>query len=133
MKGGYDCGSWTVMGRPVKSELREAAKLVSCHQDIAADSCFALGMLADFAGLADAPWRYRERFWECGLIGQALYLEAGAGGIAGTGIGCFFDDEMHALLGISDASFQSLYHFTAGGAVDDARLSTLPAYPARRR
>lgn len=124
---------WLPLYLLLPHDLREAAKLVSCHQDIAADSCFALGMLADFAGLAEAPWRYRERFWECGLIGQALYLEAGAGGIAGTGIGCFFDDEMHGLLGVSDASFQSLYHFTAGGAVDDARLSTLPAYPARRR
>ncbi len=114
-------------------DLRQAAKLVSCHQDIAADSCFALGMLADFAGVAKAPWRYRERFWECGLVGQALYLEAGAGAISATGIGCFFDDEMHDLLGIADHSFQSLYHFTAGGAVDDPRLSTLPAYPLRRQ
>lgn len=123
---------WLPLYLLLPHDLREAAKLVSCHQDIAADSCFALGMLADFAGLAEAPWRYRERFWECGLIGQALYLEAGAGGITATGIGCFFDDEMHELLGIADGSFQSLYHFTAGGAVDDSRLSTLPAYPAGR-
>ena len=45
-----------------------------------------------------------------------------------TGIGCFFDDEMHDLLGISDHAWQSLYHFTAGGPVDDPRLSTLPPY-----
>jgi SagB-type dehydrogenase family enzyme len=124
--------AWLPLYLLLPHDLREAAKLVSCHQDIAADSCFALGMLADFAGVPEAPWRYRERFWECGLIGQALYLEAGAGHITATGIGCFFDDEMHELLGIADSSFQSLYHFTAGGAVDDPRLSTLPAYPARR-
>jgi hypothetical protein len=35
---------------------------------------------------------------------------------------------MHALLGINDYSWQSLYHFTMGGAIDDARLSTLPPY-----
>jgi hypothetical protein len=62
------------------------------------------------------------------MLGQVLYLEAEAAGIRGTGIGCFFDDEMHALLGIRDREWQSLYHFTAGGAVDDARLTTLPAY-----
>jgi hypothetical protein len=35
---------------------------------------------------------------------------------------------MHALLGISDHSWQSLYHFTMGGAIDDTRLSALPPY-----
>jgi hypothetical protein len=32
------------------------------------------------------------------------------------------------LLGISGREWQSLYHFTAGGPVDDPRLSTLPPY-----
>ena len=44
-----------------------------------------------------------------------------------SGSAAFFDDEMHALLGINDYSWQSLYHFTIGGAIDDARLSTLDA------
>jgi hypothetical protein len=37
---------------------------------------------------------------------------------------------VHQLLGIdlSDDAWQSLYHFTVGGAVDDDRLTTLPAY-----
>ncbi|MDH3347280.1 MAG: hypothetical protein OEM02_04155 [Desulfobulbaceae bacterium] len=30
--------------------------------------------------------------WECGLIGQLLYLEAEATEIRATGIGCYFDD-----------------------------------------
>jgi SagB-type dehydrogenase family enzyme len=109
-------------------ELREIAKLICCHQDIAADSCFALGMLAPVERVADEPWRYRRQFWECGMLGQALYLEAEAAGIRSTGIGCFFDDEMHELLGITDLRWQSLYHFTTGGPIDDPRLSTLPPY-----
>lgn len=115
-------------------DLRQHARLVSCHQDIAADGCFALGMLADFRGLEAEPWRYRERYWECGLIGQTLYLEAEADGVRATGIGCFFDDEMHALLGIEGDAWQSLYHFTVGGAVEDTRLTTSPPYsfPPRR-
>ena len=52
------------------------------------------------------------------MLGQVLYLEAEAAGVRSTGIGCFFDDEMHALLGIHDYSWQSLYHFTVGGAID---------------
>jgi len=37
-----------------------------------------------------------------------------------------------ALLGLRERAWQSLYHFTAGGAVDDVRLTTLPAYPFAR-
>jgi len=110
-------------------ELREIAKLICCHQDIAADSCFTLGMLAPVERASGEPWRYRRMFWECGMLGHALYLEAEAAGIRSTGIGCFFDDEMHDLLGIADHRWQSLYHFTTGGPVDDPRLSTLPPYP----
>ncbi len=109
-------------------DLRDAAKLICCHQAIGADSCFTLGMLADFGAALDEPWRYRHLFWECGMLGHALYLEAEAAGVRATGIGCFFDDEMHGLLGIGGHSWQSLYHFTVGGAVDDTRLSTLPPY-----
>ena len=46
----------------------------------------------------------------------------------GTGIGCFFDDPVHEIVGIKDLALQSLYHFTIGGPVDDGRLLTLPAY-----
>ncbi len=110
-------------------DTRDAARIISCHQWIAADSCFSLGMLASFAGLAQSPWGYRSLYRECGMVGQTLYLEAEAAGVRATGIGCFFDDEMHRLLGIEGAGWQSLYHFTVGGPVDDRRLTTLPAYP----
>ena len=109
-------------------DTRDAAKLISCHQDIAADSCYALGMLASFHDVERSPWLYPRLYWECGMIGQTLYLEAEAAGIRATGIGCFFDDEMHRLLGLEDHQWQSLYHFTAGGAVEDERLTTLPPY-----
>jgi len=112
------------------ADYRRIARQLSCGQDIAADGCFSLGMLAEFdAALADGgPAAYRRMFWEAGAIGQALYLEAEAAGIRGTGIGCFFDDGVHQLLGIRDHSLQSLYHFTVGGPVDDPRLTTHPGY-----
>lgn len=112
-------------------DLRDVAKSICCHQSIAADSCFALGMLSRFSIAANEPWRYRHLFWECGMLGQVLYLEAEAAGIRATGIGCFFDDEMHALLGIEDHCWQSLYHFTVGGPIEDPRLMTLPPYDTR--
>ena len=110
-------------------ECRQIAKTVSCHQPIASDSAFSLGMVAEFSETIETtPWLYRRLFWECGLIGQVLYLEAEAAGIRGTGIGCYFDDSMHELLGFKDEQFQSLYHFTVGKPLEDKRLETLPAY-----
>ena len=110
-------------------ECRQIAKTVSCHQPIASDSAFSLGMVAEFSETIETtPWLYRRLFWECGLIGQVLYLEAEAAGIRGTGIGCYFDDSVHELLGFKDNKFQSLYHFTVGKPLEDKRLETLPAY-----
>jgi len=48
--------------------------------------------------------------------------------VRGTGIGCFFDDPVHELLGLDDTRFQSLYHFTIGGPIVDDRLQSLPGY-----
>ncbi|MCU0503041.1 MAG: SagB/ThcOx family dehydrogenase [Anaerolineae bacterium] len=111
-------------------DATSAARRISCGQEIAADGCFSLGMIAEFARpLAEqGAWMYPRLFWECGMIGQVLYLEAEAAGLRGTGIGCFFDDAMHALLGLNDTRYQSLYHFTVGGPEEDRRLTTLPAY-----
>jgi nitroreductase len=126
------CPEHLPLFRLVRADARQAAKTLSCQQDIAGDSAFSLGMLAEFdAGLAEGPWVYRRLFWECGLIGQALYLEAEAAGVRGTGIGCFFDDPVHELLGLQDTTYQSLYHFTLGGPVVDDRLQTLPGYGHR--
>lgn len=114
-------------------DLREFSRKLSCHQNIAADSAFSLGMLAQFApSLRErgAP-AYRELFWETGMIGQALYLAAEAAGVRGTGIGCFFDDVLHRELGLVDHEWQSLYHFTIGGPVDDPRWRTVPPYSAQ--
>jgi SagB-type dehydrogenase family enzyme len=103
---------------------------VSCDQDIAGDGFFSLGMIARLApSLAElGEWFYRRLFWECGLIGQVLYLEAEAAGGRATGIGCFYDDAVHELLGLTGDTWQSLYHFSMGMPVDDTRLTTEPGY-----
>ena len=111
-------------------EFQERAELVSCHQQIAGSGAFSLGMIADFGDSIRAvgAWWYRRLFWESGLLGHVLYLEAEAAGLRGTGIGCFFDDAFHDVLGLGDDHWQSLYHFTVGGPIDDPRLMTLPPY-----
>ena len=62
------------------------------------------------------------------MLGQVLYLQAEMSGQRGTGIGCYFDDPVHQLLGITDESYQSIYHFTLGSPVDDERISSLEPY-----
>jgi len=111
------------------ADAREVARILSCHQRIAADSAFSLGMIAEFeAPVRQNPAEYRRLYWEAGLIGQVLYLEAEAAGLRGTGIGCFFDDAVHDALGLQGQRFQSLYHFTIGGALTDDRIQSLPPY-----
>jgi SagB-type dehydrogenase family enzyme len=121
--------------RLVEGDFREQAQVVSCRQKIAGAGAFSLGMLADFEGSIEfmGAWWYRRLFWESGILGQVLYLEAEAAGVRGTGIGCYFDDAFHRLLGLEGTLFQSLYHFTIGGPIEDTRLMTLAGYSHLQR
>ncbi|HNT89634.1 MAG TPA: hypothetical protein PKL84_17360, partial [Candidatus Hydrogenedentes bacterium] len=118
-------------------DYRRAATEASCHQDIAGDGAFCVTMFARMddraADSPGGPWRYPRLFWEAGMVGQVLYLEAERAGVRGTGIGCYFDDVVHACFGLRDQRYQSLYHFTIGGPVEDPRLRSLPPYKRDRR
>ena len=114
-----------------EGNAQRIAVQLSCHQEIAGAGAFSLGMVAEFEASLEkhGPWFYKRLFWETGLIGQVLYLEAEAAGVRATGIGCFFDGPVHRVLGwYPHTQFQSLYHFTVGGPVEDHRLTTLPPY-----
>jgi SagB-type dehydrogenase family enzyme len=113
-----------------EGDCRALAARVSCGQDIARDGAFSLGMIADYTDSLTTYGAgfYRNLFWEAGMVGQVLYLEAEEAGIRSTGIGCYFDDPVHEVFGIASRDWQSFYHFAVGGPVEDARLTTLPAY-----
>jgi len=120
---------WRIAEHPA---LAGTLRTLSCHQAIGSDACFALSLLAEFDPVLNTdPSAYRELYQEAGLIGQALYLQAEAEGLRGTGIGCYFDDAVHELLGLQDQRLQVLYHFTVGAPVHDARISTEPPYAGR--
>ena len=113
-----------------EGDYRALAATVSCGQHIAGDGAFSLGMIADYT---DSLTRYgaafyRNLFWEAGMVGQVLYLEAEETGIRSTGIGCYFDDPAREVFGLKSRQWQSYYHFTVGGQIEDTRLTTLPAY-----
>jgi SagB-type dehydrogenase family enzyme len=113
-----------------EGDCQKLAATVSCGQEIAGDGAFSLAMIADYSdSLATyGSSFYRNLFWEAGMVGQVLYLEAEESGIRATGIGCYFDDPVRTVFGIVSTKWQSLYHFTVGGPIEDDRLTTLPAY-----
>lgn len=114
-------------------DLQATATTLCCHQTIAGDGAFSVAFVGKFKPVLQqaGPWWYRRMLWEAGMLGQMLYLFAEAAGLRATGIGCYFDDATHRLLGTRRRTWQSLYHFTVGGGVEDPRLSTLPAYDRR--
>lgn len=123
--GGAPC--FALAGNPA---LAGTLRTLNCHQALGSDAMLAVSMLAEW----DAPLDYRGRLQEAGLAGQVLYLEAEAAGLRGTGIGCYFDDALHELVGLRQASLpalQAVYHFTVGRALEDPRVQSEPPYAHR--
>ncbi|MEP6963314.1 MAG: nitroreductase family protein, partial [Acidobacteriota bacterium] len=71
---------------------------------------------------AHADRGYRYVYFEAGAIGQRLYLAAEALGLRATGIGAFFDQEVHRYLSLTPEQGQAVYHFAIGHPVTDSRL-----------
>ena len=115
--------------RLIAARAGKTARTLSCHQDIAEQCAVTFMIVAEFAApVATDPAAYRHLHWEAGMLGHVITLEAEAAGWRGTGIGCFFDDAVHEVLGLQDDEFQVIYHYAIGMALDDPRISTLPAY-----
>ena len=81
-------------------------------------------MAADLerAGRAFGAHGYRYAYFEASAIGQRMYLAAEALGLKATGIGAFFDDQVHRYLDLAPERGQVVYHFAIGHAVPDPRL-----------
>ncbi len=114
-------------------DLRRQAHTLCCYQSIAADGHFTVIFLAEYDGpLQSGAWQYPRLFHEAGLLGQILYMEAEMHGVNGTGIGCFFDDAVHGMLGLKNRSFQDIYHFAVGRALTDPRIRTGAPYSVKQ-
>lgn len=119
-------GLWQLAANPA---LAGTLRTINCHQALGSDATLAVALLAEFDGvLQPEPWRYAALFQEAGLLGQQLYAEAEAAGLRATGIGCFFDDALHELLGLRGTALQTVYHLTMGHALDDSRIQSEPPY-----
>ncbi|MCF6243593.1 MAG: SagB family peptide dehydrogenase [Sulfurovum sp.] len=111
-------------------DMKTISQSISCSQEIASHGAFTLGMLAQFTEQIQefGASRYKELYWECGAIGQQLYLETTSLNLSATGIGCFLDDMLHEVIGLQANEYQTLYHFTVGRGLVDERLSTIKPY-----
>jgi SagB-type dehydrogenase family enzyme len=84
-----------------QGNVERVAAFLSLEQPLAGNSCFTVSMIADLAKAAHAFGNrgYRYVYFEAGAIGQRLYLGAEALGWNATGIGAFYDDDVHRYLG----------------------------------
>jgi SagB-type dehydrogenase family enzyme len=105
-------------------DCRSAAAGLSLGQELAGHAVAAFSMVADLqrAGAAFGNRGYRCAHVEAGLIGQGLYLAATARGWEATGIGAFFDEDVHRWLGLRGTARQVIYHHSIGRAAPDPRL-----------
>jgi SagB-type dehydrogenase family enzyme len=110
----------------VKSgDQRVAAAGLSLGQDLAGNACVTFSMIGDLERAAhtygDRGYRYAH--FEAGAIGHRLYLAAEALGLGATGIGAFYDDEVHRHLNLVPNQGQVVYHFAIGNPIPDPRVS----------
>jgi SagB-type dehydrogenase family enzyme len=107
-----------------RGDQRVAAAGLSLGQDLAGNACVAFSMIADIerAARAHGDRGYRYVHFEAGAVGQRLYLAAEALGLGATGIGAFYDDQVHRYLNLAPEQGQVVYHFAIGYPVPDPRL-----------
>jgi SagB-type dehydrogenase family enzyme len=115
-----------------RGNVERVAAYLSLEQALAGNACFAISMLADLAAAARnfGNRGYRYVHFEAGAIGQRLYLGAEALGWNATGIGAFYDDDVHRYLGFLEETDDSVT-----GSVDAAEKGALVMLgsPASRR
>jgi SagB-type dehydrogenase family enzyme len=89
-----------------RANVERVAAYLSLEQALAGNSCFTVSMVANLAGAAKAFGNrgYRYVHFEAGAIGQRLYVGAEAMNLNATGIGAFYDDDVHRYLGFLEES-----------------------------
>jgi len=87
-----------------RGNVQRVAAFLSLEQALAGNSCFTVSMMADLGQAARVFGNrgYRYVYFEAGAIGQRLYVGAEALGWNATGIGAFYDDDVHRYLGFLD-------------------------------
>ena len=90
--------------------VQRVAAFLCLEQPLAGNSCFTVSMIADLGKAARVFGNrgYRYVYFEAGAIGQRLYVGAEALGWNATGIGAFYDDDVHRYLGFLEEGADSV-------------------------
>jgi SagB-type dehydrogenase family enzyme len=105
---------WDQISRKIEllhlGSVQRVAAFLSLEQALAGNSCFTVSMIADLDEAAQVFGNrgYRYVYFEAGAIGQRLYLGAEALGWNATGIGAFYDDDVHRYLGFLEEGAESV-------------------------
>ena len=114
----YERGSHTLVPRRASTDLRATAQAAALDQDAVGGAAVVFVLTierATFAADPSGPARgYRHAFIEAGLVGERIYIEAGARGLGACGVGAFYDAEAAALVAI-DPEREWVVHFAALG------------------
>ena len=114
----YESGPHRLVPRRANTNLRATAQAAAFHQDVIGGAAvvFVLAIKrATLAADASGPARgYRHAFIEAGLVGERIYIEAGARGLGVCAVGAFYDAEAAALV-VIDPEREWVVHFAALG------------------
>ncbi len=105
---------WSARDRQLEQlhtgNVQRVAAYLSLEQPLAGHASFAISMIADLETAARLFGNrgYRYVHFEAGAIGQRLYLGAEALGWNATGIGAFYDDDVHRYLGLLEETSAEL-------------------------
>lgn len=97
---------------------RRRTRAAALDQEAVGDAAAVIVIAIDrgvFAADAMGAARgYRHAFLEAGMLGERLYLQAGALGLGVCGVGAFYDDDAAALIGV-DLEREWVVHFATLG------------------
>ena len=124
----WDCRART-LEQLHRGNVERVAAYLSLEQALAGNACFAISMVADLAAASRnfGNRGYRYVHFEAGAIGQRLYLGTEALGWNATGIGAFYDDDVHRYLGFLEEGDDSVL-----SSVDAAEKRALGSPTSRR-
>jgi SagB-type dehydrogenase family enzyme len=117
---------WDHSNRNLEQQHRGSAERVAAYlsleQVLAGNACFAVSMIGDLSEAARVFGNrgYRYVHFEAGAVGQRLYVGAEALGWNATGMGAFYDDDVHRYLGFLEEGKNSV-----GVSVREAEQSAL--------
>lgn len=99
-----------------RGNLRGASASAALNQDVIGDGGAVLILALDRRALfaADGARGYRQGFLEAGMVGERLYLAAGAQGLGACAVGAFYDEEAARLIGVGRER-EWVVHFAAVG------------------